>query len=129
MDAKLLTRLGRYDEYLKLVALSQMPSFMWCLSEKCSSGQIHDLVLNSHIVCADCEFEMCFTHQVKWHEGLSCEQYDSLKETGDPEFQQTQEWITNNTKSCPECNIQVQKGNGCFHMTCESIMWRQTAQL
>ncbi|KAH7002886.1 hypothetical protein EDB82DRAFT_1817 [Fusarium venenatum] len=107
----------KYDEYLKLKALSQMPSFMWCLSEKCSSGQVHDLLLNSHVVCADCDFEMCFTHQVNWHEGLSCEQYDSLKETGDPEFQQTQEWITNNTKPCPECNIQVQKGNGCFHMT------------
>ncbi|KAH7207828.1 uncharacterized protein BKA55DRAFT_530069, partial [Fusarium redolens] len=119
----------KYDEYLKLKALSQMPSFMWCLSEKCSSGQIHDLLLNSHVVCADCEFEMCFTHQVKWHEGLSCEQYDSLKETGDPEFQQTQGWITNNTKPCPECNIKVQKGNGCFHMTCESTLWPQTAQL
>ncbi|CEI67649.1 unnamed protein product [Fusarium venenatum] len=74
--------------------------------------------MEGHVVCADCDFEMCFTHQVNWHEGLSCEQYDSLKETGDPEFQQTQEWITNNTKPCPECNIQVQKGNGCFHMTC-----------
>ncbi|KAH7180103.1 uncharacterized protein B0J16DRAFT_271771 [Fusarium flagelliforme] len=118
---------SRYDDYLKLKALSQMPSFMWCLSENCSSGQIHDLLLNSHVVCADCEFEMCFTHQVKWHEGLSCEQFDSLKETGDPEFRQTQEWIKTNTKPCPECDIQVQKGSGCFHMTCQSTLRPQTA--
>lgn len=35
------------------------------------------LIYPSHVICADCEFEMCFTHQVKWHEGLSCEQFDS----------------------------------------------------
>ncbi|EWY79792.1 hypothetical protein FOYG_17082 [Fusarium oxysporum NRRL 32931] len=75
-----------------------------------------------HVVCADCEFEMCFSHQVKWHEGLTCEQYDSLKETGDPGFQQTRGWITSNTKPCPEGSINVQKGNGCFHMTFYVIM-------
>ncbi|KAH6953372.1 hypothetical protein DER45DRAFT_575760 [Fusarium avenaceum] len=107
-----------YDEYLKLKALSQMPSFMWCLAEKCSSGQIHDLIFDSHVSCAECEFEMCFTHQVKWHEGLTCEQYESLKRTGDPESEETQKWIATNTKPCPECGIHVQKGNGCFHMTC-----------
>ncbi|KAI6754077.1 hypothetical protein HG530_013253 [Fusarium avenaceum] len=107
-----------YDEYLKLKALSQMPYFMWCLAEKCSSGQIHDLTFDSHVSCAECEFEMCFTHQVKWYEGLTCEQYDSLKRTGDPESEETQKWMATNTKPCPEYGIHVQKGNGCFHMTC-----------
>lgn len=72
---------------------------------------------------------MCITHQVEWHEGLTCEQYDSLKRTGDPEFQETQKWMATNTKPCPECGIHVQKGNGCFHMTCKSMIRPRDPQL
>ncbi|RTE68330.1 hypothetical protein BHE90_017291 [Fusarium euwallaceae] len=108
----------KYDEYLKMEALNQIPSFRWCLAEHCSSGQIHDLIFDSHVACGDCGYQMCFYHQVKWHEGLTCEEYDSLKENGDPRFQETQDWMMANTKSCPECGINLQKGDGCFHMTC-----------
>ncbi|KAI8710918.1 RING-type domain-containing protein [Fusarium sp. LHS14.1] len=108
----------KYDEYLKMEALNQIPSFRWCLAEHCSSGQIHDLVFDNHVACGDCGYQMCFYHQVKWHEGLTCEEYDSLKENGDPRFQETQDWMMANTKSCPECGINLQKGDGCFHMTC-----------
>lgn len=116
--------LDRYDEYLKMEALNQIPSFRWCLAEHCSSGQIHDLIFDSHVACGDCGYQMCFYHQVKWHEGLTCEEYDSLKENGDPRFQETQDWMMANTKSCPECGINLQKGDGCFHMTCKFLFAR-----
>ncbi|KAI3582853.1 hypothetical protein IWW34DRAFT_725940 [Fusarium oxysporum f. sp. albedinis] len=110
---------SKYDEYLKIEALTKMPSFMWCLSDNCSNGQIHDLILDSHVACAECEFEMCFNHQMKWHDNLTCEQYDSLKETGDPDYQETQKWVATNTKQCPGCGINIQKDEGCLHMTCK----------
>ena len=63
---------------------------------------------------------MCYNHSLPWHEGLTCEQYDSMKEHGDPSFGQTEEWINQNTKRCPSCRANIQKGEACFHMTCES---------
>jgi hypothetical protein len=64
---------------------------------------------------------MCFTHQIPWHEGMSCNQYDSQREHGDPDYQQTQGWLTTNSKNCPgaNCGVSIEKGTGCFHMTCE----------
>ncbi|KAF4450168.1 putative E3 ubiquitin-protein ligase ARI7 [Fusarium austroafricanum] len=108
----------KYDEYLKLDALSKLPSFRWCLAEKCSYGQIHDLIESNHVSCEECGYEMCFEHQVKWHDNFTCEEFDSMQENGDPRFQETRDWVDANTKQCPSCRINTQKGPGCFHMTC-----------
>ncbi|KAF4339555.1 e3 ubiquitin ligase ARI7 [Fusarium beomiforme] len=108
----------KYDEYLKLDALSKLPSFRWCLAENCCYGQIYDLIESNHVSCEECGYEMCFEHQVKWHENLTCEEFDSMQENGDPRFRETRNWIDANTKQCPSCEINTQKGPGCSHMTC-----------
>ncbi|CAM1509001.1 Fc.00g027400.m01.CDS01 [Cosmosporella sp. VM-42] len=114
-----------YDRYLNLNTLSRYPNFRWCLRAGCSSGQIYgdgedDDPLDPHIHCEECAFEMCYNHSMPWHEGQTCEQYDSIRQHGDPEFQQTREWIAQNTKPCPSCRENIQKGEYCFHMTCSS---------
>ncbi|KAK0724287.1 hypothetical protein B0H67DRAFT_567578 [Lasiosphaeris hirsuta] len=119
----------QYDKYLQLDALSRLPNFRWCLRPGCSSGQLYDDddqlsdddddgPMDPHMYCDECGFEMCFVHSMPWHAGQSCAQYDSVRDHGDPEFQQTQDWIRNNTKPCPGCNENIQKGEYCFHMTC-----------
>ncbi|KIL89546.1 hypothetical protein FAVG1_07126 [Fusarium avenaceum] len=94
----------------------------WCLGPDCSNGQLYDDegVMDPRIRCEECGFEMCYHHSIPWHENQTCEQFDSVREHGDPEFQQTQDWITNNTKPCPNCKENIQKGEYCFHMTCSS---------
>lgn len=104
-----------------LKLLSAEPGFRWCLRPGCPNGQLYDDTeyLDPHIVCGECAFESCFTHQVPWHEGLSCDQYESQREHGDPDYAQTQDWIREHSKPCPGCGANVQKDDGCFHMTCE----------
>lgn len=116
---------SRYDRYLNLNALSQYPNFRWCLRPGCSSGQLYDEdgPLDPQVRCEECTFEMCFNHSMPWHEGQTCEQFDSMRQHGDPEFQQTQDWIAQNTKRCPNCRENIQKGEACFHMTCKC--WRR----
>ncbi|KAK4032833.1 hypothetical protein C8A01DRAFT_50465 [Parachaetomium inaequale] len=111
----------QYDKYLQLDALNHLPNFRWCLRPGCSSGQLYDdddRPMDPHMYCDECRFEMCFVHSVPWHAGQTCAQYDSVRAHGDPEFQQTQDWIKNNTKPCPGCKENIQKGEYCFHMTC-----------
>ncbi|TVY74129.1 putative E3 ubiquitin-protein ligase ARI7 [Fusarium oxysporum f. sp. cubense] len=109
---------SKYDKYLTLEALSNLPSFRWCLAENCSYGQIHDLIESNHVSCEECGCEMCFEHQIKWHNDLTCEEFDSMEENGDPRFHETRDWVNANTKQCPSCGVNTQKGPGCFHMTC-----------
>jgi hypothetical protein len=72
----------------------------------------------SRVLCDACGFEMCFFHQIPWHEGQTCVDYDA--DRGDPEVAATEEWLRQNTKTCPGlCGASVEKKGGCFHMTCQ----------
>lgn len=84
--------------------LSAELQFCWCRGEGCSSGQL------------------CFTHQIPWHTSLTCAQYDSQREHGHPDFQDTQEWSKANTKPCLGCGVDIEKHARCFHMTCRACM-------
>ncbi len=68
---------------------------------------------------------MCFTHSMPWHSGLTCAQYDSQCQHGDPGYTETQTWIRTMTKPCPNasCSTPIQKGEACFHMTCKFCFW------
>ncbi|KAF4978864.1 hypothetical protein FZEAL_4824 [Fusarium zealandicum] len=114
-----------YDRYLNLNTLTRYPNFRWCLRQGCSSGQLYDEgedneQLDPHFRCEECAFEMCYYHSMPWHKGQTCEQFDSMRQHGDPEFQQTRDWIARNTKPCPYCRENIEKGESCFHMTCSS---------
>jgi len=62
---------------------------------------------------------MCFRHQQPWHTDITCAEFDSSRLSGDPNYAQTQKFILETTKGCPECGVRITKGNGCFHMTCK----------
>ena len=127
---------AKYDKFRLLTHLATLPNFRWCLRKGCESGQIYDpptsgtgwksswddVGASDRIRCDACGFDMCFRHQVPWHDGLTCEAYDSLKAHGDPAFHATKAWIESNTKACPgpRCGVPVEKKGGCFHMTCQA---------
>ncbi|KAJ1328244.1 ariadne-1 [Microdochium nivale] len=74
------------------------------------------------INCHACRFTMCYTCQTPWHSGLTCAQAEALRQHGDPQPLRTQSWLDAHTKRCPGsgCGFALQKGEGCFHMTCPS---------
>jgi len=115
--------LRQYELFSNLNHLSAQENFRWCLSESCSNGQLYEETeyLDPRIMCVECGFEMCFTHQMPWHQGYTCEQYDSQREYGDPNFHGTQQYMASNTKRCPgaTCGANVEKDGGCFHMKCK----------
>jgi hypothetical protein len=116
-----------YDRYTVLNSVSSLPNFRWCLREDCTAGGLYDdpssVPASSHSVnvncieCSECNFTMCYTCQSPWHANLTCEQYASQRGES---FTETQTWLAEHTKPCPGegCGVQVQKGDGCFHMTC-----------
>ncbi|KAJ2902913.1 hypothetical protein MKZ38_010644 [Zalerion maritima] len=108
----------KYDHYKFLNTISADPNFRWCLGDGCDSGQCYqDNMIDPHIKCEACDFDMCFNHQVPWHGGLTCEQYDSERSD---DFVKSAQWISENSKKCPgeACGVDIIKGESCFHMTC-----------
>ncbi|KAG7125412.1 hypothetical protein HYQ44_001381 [Verticillium longisporum] len=73
----------RYENLALRAAMHQADNFIWCTGG-CGSGQIHETGAEQPIViCLHCNSRSCFTHEVAWHDGFTCEEYDSL--LADPE--------------------------------------------
>lgn len=118
----------RYETIGMLRVVKAMPNFRWCLSPTCKSGQIYQAGDGEPIMtCVACGFKMCFTHQIAWHSGVTCAQYDAPSESRSDtkartarEECETAAKVKASTKPCPRCGIRIQKNGGCEHMTCES---------
>jgi hypothetical protein len=109
-----------------LAAVRDMPNFVRCLRPGCESGQIHDNADDEPIViCVDCHFKICFNHQVAWHVGRTCKEYDEVlaKKKEEDQEEASAKLIADNAKKCPNpsCGHGIIKNGGCDLMTCEFI--------
>ncbi|KAF2675528.1 hypothetical protein BT63DRAFT_450514 [Microthyrium microscopicum] len=98
--------------------LSTELNFRWCLRSGCEAGAIYDC--NDETmpqVCQQCGFQMCFYHQVSWHTGMTCEEYENSRAINETNLAST-ELIEQKTKPCPECRVPIKKSGGCSHMYC-----------
>jgi hypothetical protein len=149
----------RYNSIALRQQLSEDPNFRWCLSVNCDHGQIHprggryqfiaikNLLINTHcnldsvpiVQCSQCYKKSCFTHQLPWHEGLTCEEFDFVRPNIAADQEATQRLINSTTQQCPRCKkkvgtrtlsclfrycsdvfcFQIERSAGCDHMTCE----------
>ncbi|CAF1115862.1 unnamed protein product [Rotaria sordida] len=84
------------DDNSKSHTQERKTEFIWCAHEQCGSGQFHVLTENSSpmVTCLLCKRQTCARHHLKWHKGLTCQQYDQ---------QQEQQAIENAQKQCPKC--------------------------
>ncbi|CAF1286025.1 unnamed protein product [Rotaria sordida] len=113
--------LRKYDAYLIKRFFENQFNFFWCAHE-CGSGQYdyRRLTRNWKITCSQCKRDTCAFHRVKWHEGMTCEQYDRLYPSSDT---RTRKWIKKNSKKCPRCQCNIEKDGGCDHITCQKCRY------
>ncbi|RIB21727.1 hypothetical protein C2G38_2034162 [Gigaspora rosea] len=52
----------RYERFLLNIALSEIPTFQWCLNPNCGSGQDHDQEDNPIMICNSCGKKSCVEH-------------------------------------------------------------------
>ncbi|KAN0117925.1 hypothetical protein V8E51_003902 [Hyaloscypha variabilis] len=115
----------RYDYLVTRVALGALENFMYCPNPRCNGGQENLGVL---FVCIDCGNRFCTRHNVDWHEGETCLQYENRinVQSRAPERpsvqrgedQETRELLARISKPCPKCKRPIQKNAGCDHMKC-----------
>lgn len=66
--------LEKYERFVLGRQLERMDEFIWC-AHSCGMGQLNEGGNGNNIVrCAKCYKKTCFTHKIKWHEGLTCHQ-------------------------------------------------------
>ena len=106
----------RYDKYVTQREIEKMEEFIWCSNPSCHAGQLNEGgAMNTIVTCYHCRQKTCFIHKVKWHEGMTCDEYT---QSLDQDQNTSRQWIVENCKKCPNCPYEIQKTDGCDHMTC-----------
>lgn len=102
--------------------------FIWCQNPACYSGQLHAEGADQPIVtCVRCGEKTCFNHNVVYHEGQTCKQYERsrpIKDALNRSVSRAVIWWR--TRNCPGCFQPIQKHGGCRHMSCRcgySFTW------
>ena len=114
-----LTEYTRLDNLVKKAVQTKDQNWRWCLAPGCGYGQIHKTPLEVPFVrCRKCGAKSCFKHQVKWHQGYTCNEYD-MYHPGSAITKSDEETIKRTTKACPHCSWRIQKDGGCSHMVCK----------
>lgn len=124
------------------------PGWRWCLAADCKAGQVHqstqpkpaaskkatrsknskpsqkdDVGAEPDIcTCHECGAKACVPCDRPWHEGESCELYQSRTKDRMAEEEASLAQIRKATKPCPFCRKNIEKNGGCNSVHCES--WR-----
>ena len=143
LASRLLTLSTRFDELSMRTFLNAETNFVYCLTEGCQSGQIHDTGVEGPIFrCAACGYRMCTAHDpvIPFHENEACTQYNERVELERVEREARDERVRvrreqdeasaaeagRSSVECPGCGVQIQKIDGCDHMTCKLNCARPT---
>ncbi|KAI0125875.1 hypothetical protein BJ170DRAFT_451566 [Xylariales sp. AK1849] len=107
----------RYDNLAMKAVVADMRDFKWCLNPACGSGQIHRAPCPK-VKCHACRASLCTHHNLPWHRGETCEQYDRRTRRQRKSVEASEKKVKEITKSCPQCRRDVEKYSGCDHITC-----------
>ncbi|KAI2463251.1 hypothetical protein F4781DRAFT_426507 [Annulohypoxylon bovei var. microspora] len=107
----------RYDMLAAKAFLASMPDFIWCLNPRCDSGQIYQTGCE-RARCHECKHSLCVRHNVPWHKGETCEEYERRTRKQRKNDKASEKHVKEITKPCPGCNRNVHKYTGCDHVTC-----------
>ncbi len=118
---------ARYDRLLAQAAITKHNAdFFWCLAPGCGSGQIAaDLKSDGcrRLECHACRASQCVFHNLPWHKGETCEQYDVRMASRLKQDAKSTEFIEGTSKQCPQCKSMVHKYRGCNHITCKHTQY------
>jgi hypothetical protein len=120
-DRLMLMSRRRYQKFMIMDTMKNVPNFRSCLRPNCPSSQIHEGGdAEPLMVCAACGYKMCYPHALPWHEGQTCTQYDVMRRHR-TEDDASLALIASLSKRCPgeSCGVPIQKNLGCDHMTCK----------
>mmetsp|Transcript_739 Transcript_739/g.1142 ORF Transcript_739/g.1142 Transcript_739/m.1142 type:complete len:277 (-) Transcript_739:26-856(-) len=108
-----------YLEYLDIItdrSLRKEKEYIKCSSVDCPYGElIIDQECDTRWTCKVCQKDTCTKHQIPYHEGQTCEEYDKIHEK---EIEATEEWKKKHAVKCPKCGLETEHNGGCPEIIC-----------
>jgi len=93
--------------------------YAYCPTPDCPTVYVVTRV-ESVFTCNQCLLGICTTCKTAAHHGQTCAQYKTAIDMAAAGESQFQEWKRRaGVKSCPNCKADIEKNDGCNHMTCK----------
>jgi hypothetical protein len=71
--------------------------------------------------CRACKARYCLSCEVPFHEEQTCEDYQAAAERRNEDEKKALDTVKQVSRPCPGCGINLDKFEGCDHVTCEMI--------
>jgi ariadne-1 len=106
--------------------ISRAPYIVPCVATKCfyyfvvpdKSIQADNAIPQKNVLC-NCGTTACIGCSKVGHEPLSCKMFEDWNSSSESiQDRLNSEWKKHNTKACPKCHTDIEKNQGCMHMTC-----------
>lgn len=119
------TSFEQYQQFRFLASLRDEPNCRWCPRAGCETPIIVDPFgpEQPQVSCPTCPCRFCFLCGAEWHPDATCAE-DRRQRLKSGEISKRNEEAfakykkNNKTLGCPGCGADVQKIEGCNHMTC-----------
>jgi len=115
-SAKDLEGVRKYRIWLLQDFVSGSTKLKWCPGKGCSAVVEALEPGLKDVQCGMCKSWWCFNCQNEIHRPAPCDWVKAwlIKNSSESE---NCNWISANTKRCPKCSVQIEKNQGCNHMT------------
>ncbi|CAI2370919.1 unnamed protein product [Moneuplotes crassus] len=115
----------RFDKFaFKLAINKNSQRFISCPTPDCEyvvCVEENDLQINPYFKCLSCQKEYCLECESQWHNGMSCQDYQTTYGKGKLDFNDKaaiDHAMDNNMRKCPDCKMWCVKESGCDAMVC-----------
>ncbi|KAI8550166.1 hypothetical protein RHMOL_Rhmol06G0083900 [Rhododendron molle] len=110
----------RWDECLCMSLIPESHK-VYCPFKDCSAMLVNDTGTTiGETECPSCQRLICAKCRVPWHTEFTCQEFEWLGVEGEgredvfvEELAKKKSW-----RKCPNCNMYVEKTEGCLHITC-----------
>ena len=127
--------LAKFQDYQLRAFVELNPQLRWCPGKGCdriayyngataSNAQKQQHSTSISASCDDCHAAFCFTCGDEAHIPATCHQIKLWKEKNSNGDSETANWMTVNTKPCPNCGHRIEKNGGCMYMACAKCKHR-----
>ncbi|KAK4403971.1 putative E3 ubiquitin-protein ligase ARI8 [Sesamum angolense] len=108
----------KYYQFLLRSYVDSKRNLKWCPAPGCELAIQFDAGdSNNYDVACDCGYKFCWNCTQESHRPVECETVDKWIKQNNSEAENTT-WIMAFTKQCPKCHRNIEKNQGCNHMTC-----------
>lgn len=111
-------QLNSYNDVATQEWINRQPGVRHCPTLNCRFSFINEENRVEQIQCPQCRVWYCASCLVEHHPSVRCREAQAPRRESAQSLQASREWVRQHTKQCPSCHRNIEKNEGCIHMTC-----------